>query len=56
MKRKKLNPEDLVTEHIVVTEKVFNLLWTLRVMWKYQRLSDVILRLIEGDMQACELR
>jgi len=48
MKRIKPRSEDLVTEHVAVTQEVFTLLWTLRIQWRCKRLSDVILRLIQG--------
>lgn len=51
MKNQKKNPEDCVTEHIVVTRNVWILLWDLRVRWKCKRLSDVISKLIKGEFR-----
>ena len=55
MKRKKLNAEDLATKHIAVTEKIYWTLRRLQIAWKCERLSDVVKKLITGDIEACEL-
>ena len=51
MKRRRLREEEKVTEHIVVTQEVFRLLWKLRVSMRERRLSDVILKLIRGEIK-----
>ena len=49
MKNQKKKPEDLVTEHIVVTKKLHRKLWELRILWHCGRLNDVIEMMIYGD-------